>query len=171
LNTARTILSALALACASMAANAVTVDYSASIPGDSEFPGYPLGGGQFSGVDTNADGLLTMNELSAFTFNSASFMSSVTLGALNNFGSYDIAANHWTADTYVGGNYQNNYYFFSGTENDFKASAVYYSTVTTTVVPNAVPTAPVPEPETYAMMVAGLGVLGWMGRRRQAKKA
>lgn len=25
--------------------------------------------------------------------------------------------------------------------------------------------APVPEPETYAMMVAGLGVLGWMGRR------
>ena len=30
--------------------------------------------------------------------------------------------------------------------------------------------APVPEPETYAMLLAGLGVLGW-ARRRQAKQA
>jgi PEP-CTERM motif len=28
-------------------------------------------------------------------------------------------------------------------------------------------TAPVPEPETYAMLLAGLGVLGWVGRRKQ----
>lgn len=27
----------------------------------------------------------------------------------------------------------------------------------------------IPEPETYAMLLAGLGVLGWMARRRQAK--
>lgn len=31
--------------------------------------------------------------------------------------------------------------------------------------------APVPEPETYAMMLAGLGALGFMSRRRRAKKA
>ena len=32
-------------------------------------------------------------------------------------------------------------------------------------------TAPVPEPETYALMLAGLAVVGYVGRRRQAKKA
>jgi len=31
------------------------------------------------------------------------------------------------------------------------------------------PTLPVPEPETYAMLLAGLGVLGWTVRRRQAR--
>jgi PEP-CTERM motif len=31
-----------------------------------------------------------------------------------------------------------------------------------------VTTAPVPEPETYALMLAGLGVLGWTARRRKA---
>ena len=32
-------------------------------------------------------------------------------------------------------------------------------------------TAPVPEPETYAMMLAGLGLLGIIGRRRKLKSA
>ena len=32
------------------------------------------------------------------------------------------------------------------------------------------PTAPVPEPETYGMMLAGLGVLGVLARRRKAAK-
>jgi hypothetical protein len=35
----------------------------------------------------------------------------------------------------------------------------------------SLPSAPVPEPESYAMLLAGLGALGFMGRRRQTKKA
>ncbi|MBK9347843.1 MAG: PEP-CTERM sorting domain-containing protein [Burkholderiales bacterium] len=31
--------------------------------------------------------------------------------------------------------------------------------------------APVPEPETYAMLLAGLGVMGAVARRRKAKQA
>ena len=30
------------------------------------------------------------------------------------------------------------------------------------------PTAPIPEPETYALMLAGLGLVGWMAKRRKA---
>ena len=33
---------------------------------------------------------------------------------------------------------------------------------------NSCGVAPIPEPETYALMLAGLGVLGWAARRRQA---
>lgn len=33
------------------------------------------------------------------------------------------------------------------------------------------PTSPVPEPETYAMLLAGLGLLGTVARRRKAKQA
>jgi hypothetical protein len=31
--------------------------------------------------------------------------------------------------------------------------------------------APIPEPETYAMLLAGLGLLGWQARRRKMKRA
>ena len=31
--------------------------------------------------------------------------------------------------------------------------------------------APVPEPETYAMLLAGLGLVGFMARRRNAQRA
>lgn len=41
-----------------------------------------------------------------------------------------------------------------------------YGNYTTFVTEAASPMAAVPEPETYAMLLAGLGLLGWMARRR-----
>jgi hypothetical protein len=38
-------------------------------------------------------------------------------------------------------------------------------------VDNIMVAAPVPEPETYAMMLAGLGLLGFAARRRKQKAA
>lgn len=39
------------------------------------------------------------------------------------------------------------------------------------VIDNVSVTAAVPEPETYALLLAGLGMLGFMNRRKAAKKA
>ena len=36
---------------------------------------------------------------------------------------------------------------------------------------DAVAITAVPEPSTYALMLAGLGVIGWLGRRRQRHAA
>ena len=33
------------------------------------------------------------------------------------------------------------------------------------------PVAAIPEPSTYALMLAGLGLVGWMGRKRKATEA
>ncbi|MBS1218730.1 MAG: motif putative anchor domain protein, partial [Proteobacteria bacterium] len=33
------------------------------------------------------------------------------------------------------------------------------------------PTNPIPEPEIYAMMGVGLGLIGWLGRRRKFRAA
>jgi hypothetical protein len=58
------------------------------------------------------------------------------------------------------------------------AAGDYYIRVNGNLVSNAgasfggaVMLAPVPEPETYGMMLGGLGVLGFLARRRKAKQA
>lgn len=37
--------------------------------------------------------------------------------------------------------------------------------------PDHLPTSPCPEPSTYALLACGLGMLGWMGRRRARNAA
>jgi hypothetical protein len=57
----------------------------------------------------------------------------------------------------------------------FDDSVVIYSgrmgTVGADVAANLVPTVPVPEPETYAMLLAGLGLLAFAARRRKQNAA
>ena len=61
---------------------------------------------------------------------------------------------------------------------DNLAAGNYYLQVSGTIVSDtgasfggAMMLAPVPEPETYGMMLGGLGVLGFLARRRKAKQA
>ena len=61
---------------------------------------------------------------------------------------------------------------------DNLAAGNYYLQVSGTMVSDtgassggAMMLAPVPEPETYGMMLGGLGVLGFLARRRKAKQA
>lgn len=54
--------------------------------------------------------------------------------------------------------------FSLGYQNAYGKSSVFYALA---VSPGDVGIAAVPEPETYAMMLAGLGMLGFMARRRK----
>ena len=49
---------------------------------------------------------------------------------------------------------------------DWNGSENNYSLVSA----NMVGAVPVPEPETYAMLLAGLGAMGFLARRRQAQQ-
>ena len=53
---------------------------------------------------------------------------------------------------------------FSSTSSSMSLDQLALATVARPSVPVA--TSPVPEPETYGMMAAGLGLIGYMGRRR-----
>ncbi|MEY4752064.1 MAG: hypothetical protein RIQ60_4278 [Pseudomonadota bacterium] len=56
----------------------------------------------------------------------------------------------------------------------FSTSFTFLTTPTQVQTPSTQftpPSAPVPEPESYAMLLAGLGALGFMGKRRAAKQA
>jgi hypothetical protein len=69
-----------------------------------------------------------------------------------------------TANNVASGNY---YFELAGTSSGI-VGGVYVFSANTSASPN-VP--PIPEPETYALMLAGLGVLGAVAKRRSAKLA
>jgi hypothetical protein len=62
-----------------------------------------------------------------------------------------------------------NYYFELNGESTGVVGSVYLFSANTSASPNIPP--PIPEPETYALMLVGLGVLGAVAKRRSAKLA
>ena len=63
------------------------------------------------------------------------------------------------------------YYTYSSvsTHAMMGANGALTSLTVSTVPSGGNPITPVPEPETYAMLLAGLGLLGWTARRRQSR--
>lgn len=59
-------------------------------------------------------------------------------------------------------------YFAFATPSGQSYASNQWGNYTTFVAEGASPTAAVPEPETYAMLIGGLGLLGFMARRRKA---
>lgn len=119
-----------------------------------------------------------------FTFNLVSWNDLVSIAVTNDFGKFNINGSSlqlWK-ETSVDGNYTNDASLGSFT---FDSSSVgmdfgslgpgnYYYEITGTVLGSKGGSytmdsyiSPVPEPETYAMLLAGLGLIGFSLRRRQ----
>lgn len=73
------------------------------------------------------------------------------------------------SDTRFGRQFDGHAEYFNGFIDDVRVYNTALSAAEIAAIAN--PTSPIPEPETYAMMLAGLGLLGFMARRRKLKEA
>lgn len=142
--------------------------------------------GMFSGNDSNHDGVLTRNEVTHFTIdgtgldfaNCANSDMYFTCNLADNF-RFQIGVNppvffaHSFEVIEGEGLYQNDYrqsghnYHVTPWLNAGGNGSDWMVTSATRFVING-QTAPVPEPESWAMMLAGMGLLGMVVRRRKA---
>jgi hypothetical protein len=91
-----------------------------------------------------------------------------TLTVDTNLGSYNFQSSNLLGLVYNGDQSFASYVGFTADAGEFINSLSFHSTSNAFEVANFSVTAPVPEPETYALMLAGLGVVGFMARRRRA---
>ena len=117
----------------------------------------------------NSGGSIVFSNLSSFTFNvifTAFNLYEGVVGVLNppSLLNAPIASGFtntvWSTFSYSGAAVPGNYWLNVAGYKINTASGGYAGTITTN------PVAAVPEPETYAMMLAGLGLLGFSARRR-----
>ena len=118
----------------------------------------------------NSGGSIVFSNLSSFTFNvifTAFNLYEGVVGVLNppllllNAPiATGLTGNFWSTFSYSGAAVPGNYWLnVAGNKTNITLSGGYAGTITTN------PVAAVPEPETYAMMLAGLGLLGFSARR------
>lgn len=130
---------------ASFAANATTVNFVVYAFG------FPYQSGSFVGMDGNADGLLSLNELTYFV----DYTENIRLSDLSDFGSFNPVSNVWNADAFGWG--INNIAWYSWHGGDYSANKLW-ATVKTEIAPSDVS-----EPASFALL--GLGLFGFFAAR------
>lgn len=169
---------AAALAFGALAAQAapISVDFSYTSAGQGSTPpgnAYSLDG-TFTGVDANADGMLSFGELSAWTIHlDEPDLSALQfdLGNLTDFGNFDYRNNVWTPNAVQwDGVTRDAYMTFhqfdpaDGVELQLSISTSNFPGPLVTVVD--APSADVPEPASLALMGISLAALGLARRKR-----
>ena len=166
-----TIMVASALVLAASVANAGTYNFTqAGFSNNASVVGF------FKGADSNQDGKIAGSEITSFGatfvggyYDGFSFSNySTSLNLRYTLGSGMLGSNNGDMiDAYVRG-IDIGYYTGStgGRMYGFDSEPVLLSNQFARVTEVTA----VPEPETYAMMLAGLGMLGFLARRRNAKK-
>lgn len=147
---------ALLLSILATSANATVIDYTMTISNSAS------ASGQFSGADGNADGFLSLNELSAFAFDIPVAGYHFELDRVSDFGRYNIAANTWLHD--AAGWSQTNFAYVS-----FDGGALSVNTFNASNVLTSVAQAPADVPEPASVTLTALGLLALRAARRSKK--
>jgi hypothetical protein len=150
------ILAGLALVCSMGSAMALT----STVTGTTGTTSYTFE----DGITTNPIATLTLAQTGpGLKFLSLSFDESTSYTATSLVVNYTNGGNASSAQSFT---WTTNDFTFSGQQIG-AANAKFTSAVLT----YAAAVTPVPEPETYAMLLAGLGLMGAIARRRKNKQA
>jgi PEP-CTERM motif len=126
-----------------------------------------LGVGPGNGAGNDAVvGFGTPTSFVSFLWGSPDTYNALTV--TTNLGSYLFQSSSLLGLVYNGNQDFASYVGFTADAGEFITSLTFSSSSNAFEASNFSVTAPVPEPETYALMLAGLGVIGFVARRRRA---